>query len=315
MLKDRCVYRIEPICFANVWGGNKLRRYGKASEADRIGESWELSFVPGSEASVNGVPLSLAFPREAWGTRASAFPFFPVLTKFIDAREKLSVQVHPSDSSALENEGTYGKTEMWYVVEAEDGAGLYMGFRRTLTEDEIRRGIADGSIENELSFVPVKTGDVFFIPAGTVHAIGAGVLIYEIQQNSTLTYRLYDYGRLGTDGKPREVHVEKALKVLNREPYEPITPQRCDTGRVIGSCEYFTAREYTVNGTQSFSVTSASFLAINVTEGCGVLSFTDNDGCAVELTANKGDGFFAPACNDTFTFDVKGTMTVISTEI
>jgi mannose-6-phosphate isomerase len=315
MLPQRAVYRIEPVCFANVWGGNKLRRYGKASEADRIGESWELSFVPGSEATVGGIPLSRAFTKEAWGTRASGFPFFPVLTKFIDAKEKLSVQVHPSDSYALENEGTYGKTEMWYVVEAEPGAGLYMGFRSTLTEDEVRCGIADGSIESKLSFVPVKTGDVFFIPAGTVHAIGGGVLIYEIQQNSTLTYRLYDYGRLGTDGKPRELHVEKALKVLKREPYEPITPKRSDTERVIGSCEYFTAREYVIEGNRDFEVTDASFLAINVTQGCGVLSFTDSEGRTVELSANAGDGFFVPACNDRFTFTLSGRLTVITTEI
>ena len=242
------LYKLSPALFANVWGGNKLRRYGKESEADRIGESWELSFVPGSEALAEGVKTSELFPREAWGKRAQHFEFFPTLTKFIDAREKLSVQVHPSDDYALKYEGQYGKSEMWYVVEADEGAGLYMGFDKEYTPCEIEAAIADGSIEGMLAFKRVKATDVFFIPAGTVHAIGGGVLIYEIQQNSTLTYRLYDYMRRDKDGNLRELHVDKALRVLSPTVYPESakpTPGK-DGGRLIGECEYFTTTEYKI---------------------------------------------------------------------
>ena len=314
-MTDRSVYKITPACFANVWGGNKLRNYGKELESDRIGESWELSFVKGGEATVGGIAMTEKFPRECWGKRAQGFEFFPVLTKFIDAREKLSVQVHPSDDYALKNEGTYGKTEMWYVVEADEGAGLYMGFCDSYSEDELRRAIKDGTVEKMLRFVTVRPGDVFFIPAGTVHAIGGGVLIYEIQQNSTLTYRLYDYGRLGTDGQPRELHVEKALKVLKREPYVQPTPENDKISATIGTCEYFTVKKYDVSSSVGLTVNSESFLAISATKGRGVLSYTDNQGNLITEEVRAGDTFFAPACHEPFTVTVSGDITVITTEV
>ena len=190
------IYKLTPALKDNIWGGNKLRGYGKESEKDRIAESWELSFTQGGEAKISdGREMSEAFPRSAWGTLADKFHAFPVLTKFIDAREKLSVQVHPSDSYALEHEGQFGKTEMWYVVEADEGAGLYMGLERKCDTDEFAKAVADGTVEKLLSFKQVKKGDVYFIPSGTIHAIGEGVVIFEIQQNSTLTYRLYYYMR------------------------------------------------------------------------------------------------------------------------
>ena len=181
------VYNLTPSVHNNVWGGNKLREYGKTSDADRIAESWELSFVPGSEALADGKKLSELFDREAWGENCRDFEFFPTLTKFIDAKDKLSVQVHPSDEYALRHEGQYGKTEMWYVVEADEGAGIYMGLSRAVSAEEFAERVRLGTVEEVLKFHKVHSGDVFFIPAGTVHAIGAGVLIYEVQQNSTLT--------------------------------------------------------------------------------------------------------------------------------
>ena len=196
------IYRLPPACKDNIWGGNKLRKYGKESEKDRIAESWELSFTDGGEARIaDGRVMTDAFPRSAWGTSAEKFHAFPVLTKFIDAKDKLSVQVHPSDDYALANEGQFGKTEMWYVVEADEGAGLYMGLERECDSEEFARAVADGSVEKLLSFKQVKRGDVYFIPSGTIHAIGAGCLICEIQQNSNLTYRVYDYGRKDKNGK------------------------------------------------------------------------------------------------------------------
>ena len=142
------IYRLTPALKDNIWGGNKLRGYGKESDKDRIAESWELSFTEGGEARIaDDREMSEVFPRSAWGTLADKFHAFPVLTKFIDAKDKLSVQVHPSDSYALENEGQFGKTEMWYVVEADEGAGLYMGLERKCDAGEFAEAVADGSVE------------------------------------------------------------------------------------------------------------------------------------------------------------------------
>ena len=280
-------YRIIPAVKDNIWGGTKLLSYGKTTDSDRIAESWELSFTKGGESRLaDGVTLEKAFPKERWGTLARDFEFFPVLTKFIDAKDRLSVQVHPSDEYALKNEGQYGKTEMWYVVEAEEGAGLYLGFCDSVDKELLRASAKDGSIERYLRFVPVKAGDVFFIPSGTVHAIGAGVLIYEVQQNSTLTYRLYDYLRRDKDGNPRELHVDKAMEVLLPERYED-APRVNKNGDIIGSCKYFTTRKYKQLFTSySFNIDERSFLFITVLDGEG---FVDGKAC------KKGDGFFCPA--------------------
>lgn len=287
------VYRLTPAVKDNLWGGNKLRAYGKQSAADRIAESWELSFTAGGEATIeDGRKMSEAFGREAWGSAAARFEFFPVLTKFIDAREKLSVQVHPSDAYALEHEGQYGKTEMWYVVEAEPGAGLYMGLNRPATKEEFAAAVADGTVEQLLSFKQVKSGDVFFIPSGTVHAIGEGVLIFEIQQNSTLTYRLYDYMRRDKDGNLRELHVDKAMLVSNLSEYDA-APRDEKNPDVIGKCEYFETRKYKLNFTNSandankkFNVDGASFVAFTCIGGEGEI-------CGERFS--RGDTFFAPA--------------------
>ena len=279
-------YRLTPAYKDNLWGGNKLRAYGKNSEADRIAESWELSFVKGSEAKCeDGRDVSAVFPRSSWGRACEKFEFFPTLTKFIDAREKLSVQVHPSDEYALKNEGQYGKTEMWYVVEAEAGAGIYMGLKRRCTVEEFSRAVADGSVEQLLSFVPVKAGDVYFIPSGTVHAIGAGVLIYEIQQNSTLTYRLYDYMRRDKDGNLRELHVDKAMLVSELDTYKGI-PRDEQNPAIIGKCRYFEAEKHKLNLTFLAYADDSSFVAITCISGEGEI-----DGEKMKA----GDSFFIPA--------------------
>ena len=281
------IYRLIPACKDNLWGGNKLREYGKLSEADRIAESWELSFTKGGEARLeDGRSTIEAFPRECWGTNCEKFEFFPTLTKFIDAREKLSVQVHPSDAYALEREGQYGKTEMWYVVDAEPGAGLYMGLNRSCTKEEFSEAVRAGTVEELLSFKEVKAGDVFFIPSGTIHAIGAGALIFEIQQNSTLTYRLYDYLRRDKDGNLRELHVDKAMAVSLLEEYKAL-PRDEKKPEIIGKCEYFETAKYKLNFTNiDFGVDSKSFLAITVVGGAGEI-----EGECAKL----GDTFFCPA--------------------
>ena len=296
------IYKLTPALKDNIWGGNKLRGYGKESDKDRIAESWELSFTGGGEAKIaDGREMSEVFPRSAWGTNAEKFHAFPVLTKFIDAQDKLSVQVHPSDSYALENEGQFGKTEMWYVVEADEGAGLYMGLERECDSEEFAKAVADGSVEKLLSFKTVKKGDVYFIPSGTIHAIGAGVVIFEIQQNSTLTYRLYDYMRRDKDGNLRELHVDKAMKVSLLEPYSESVFDKDDES-LIGTCEYFETRKYKLNfAKKTFNVGEDSFLSITCVSGNGTV-----EGEKIAL----GDTFFSPAGVGEIT--VEGDLEIIA---
>ena len=281
------IYRLTPATKDNLWGGNKLRAYGKNADSEIIAETWELSFTQGGEAKIeDGRTTVEAFPRDTWGTNSAKFPFFPTLTKFIDAREKLSVQVHPSDEYALKNEGQYGKTEMWYVVEADEGAGLYMGLERRANPDEFLAAVKDGSVENLLSFKPVKAGDVFFIPSGTIHAIGAGVVIFEIQQNSTLTYRLYDYMRRDKAGNLRELHVEKAMSVCDLDVYKE-APRVENSPEIIGKCEYFETAKYKLNFTNlPLFVDESSFLSVTCVGGEGTV-----EGEKIV----KGDSFFIPA--------------------
>ena len=280
------IYKLTPSLKDYLWGGNKLTNYGKKTDGDVIAESWELSFTKGGEARANGLYLPDMFPKSTWGKRAEEFDFFPVLTKFIDAKDKLSVQVHPSDEYALKNESSYGKTEMWYVVEADEGAGIYLGFKRACQENEVREAIANGTVEELLSFVPAKAGDVFFIPAGTVHAIGAGMVIYEIQQNSNLTYRLYDYMRRDKTGALRELHVDKAMSVINFDVYKAASNDSADAS-VIGECKYFKASKYKLNFTkQDFFVDYNSFFAVTCIAGEGEISGE---------YISQGDTYFAPA--------------------
>ena len=299
------IYKLTPALKDNIWGGNKLRGYGKESEKDRIAESWELSFTDGGEAKIaDGREMSEVFTKADWGTNCQRFHAFPVLTKFIDAKDNLSVQVHPSDAYALENEGQFGKTEMWYVVEADEGAGLYMGLERACGAEEFAAAVADGSVEKLLSFKEVKKGDVYFIPSGTIHAIGAGVVIFEIQQNSTLTYRLYDYMRRDKDGNLRELHVDKAMKVSLLEPYSEAKFDTDDES-VIGSCEYFETRKYKLNFTKkSFNVEKDSFLSITCVAGEGTI-----EGEKLGL----GDTYFIPAGEGKIT--VEGEAEIIAVTV
>ena len=299
------IYRLTPALKDNIWGGNKLRGYGKSSDKDRIAESWELSFTDGGVARIpDGREMTEVFGREAWGELAEQFHAFPVLTKFIDAQDNLSVQVHPSDDYALEHEGQFGKTEMWYVVEAEEGSGLYMGLERECDADEFAGAVADGTVEKLLSFKQVKRGDVYFIPSGTIHAIGAGVVIFEIQQNSTLTYRLYDYMRRDKDGNLRELHVDKAMKVSLLEPYSEAIFDENDES-LIGSCEYFETRKYKLNfAKMSFNVEKDSFLSITCVGGNGVI-----EGEKISL----GDTFFSPAGAGEIT--VEGDLEIIAVRL
>ena len=289
------IHPLQPYLRSDLWGGTRLFSYGKESEAVRnagcISESWELSFTKGGEATLqDGTPLPAAFGAADFGARAERFPFFPVLTKFIDAKKNLSVQVHPSDEYALKNEGQFGKCEMWYILEAEEGAGLYLGFERETTAEEVRAAALDGTVEGLLHFQPVKPGEVYFIPPGTVHAIGAGVLLFEIQQNSTLTYRLYDYKRRDKDGNERPLHLEKGLLVTNFSPYKPQAISGDDPA-LIGTCSYFETRLYKPNFTNSIKFEiKDSFVGLTCVRGEGDVNGQKiTRGESVFIPANSGE--------------------------
>ena len=204
--------KLTPALKDYIWGGNALKgKWGKKTDKDVIAESWELSCHKDGESVISngeyaGMTLSefIAKNPPVSGFKAQAFKFFPILIKLIDAKTNLSIQVHPSDDYALVNEGQFGKSEMWYIVDAKEGSGVYCGFKEKYSIEEVANALKENRILDLLNFIEAKKGDCIYIPAGTVHAICGGLLICEIQQNSSLTYRLYDYDRVDAKGNKRE---------------------------------------------------------------------------------------------------------------
>ena len=219
--------RFRPDLKQTLWGGSALRdRFGKnARPGTTVGESWEICGMPGASSLVSNGFLkdnTLEEITEVYmGDLVGDAVYdkygneFPLLIKFIDAHDRLSIQVHPDDRLASERHHAWGKTEMWYIIDAEPGAVIYTGFRRKITREEYLRHLAEKSLTDIINVTPVKRGDVFFIPAGMVHAIGAGVMLTEIQQTSDVTYRIYDWDRVDAAGKPREMHTTMALDAIN----------------------------------------------------------------------------------------------------
>lgn len=216
----------EPNLHTVVWGGNRLRPYKGLDPSDeQIGESWEVSAVPTSTSIIsNGewkgkdlISVIDENPDAILGKKANEkyHGQLPLLAKFIDAKRDLSIQVHPNDEMAMREHGKMGKSEMWYVIKADEGAHLYAGFKQEITPEEYQKRIANGTITDVLADHEVKAGDVFYLPAGRVHAICGGILLAEVQQSSDVTYRIFDYNRPGMDGKPRELHTELAAKALD----------------------------------------------------------------------------------------------------
>ena len=281
------ILKLKPSCKDYLWGGERLRtEFGVDSDLNPLAEAWVLSAHPdGPSYLEDGSTLAeyLAAHPQAAGTHCDRFEQFPILTKFIDARSDLSIQVHPSNEYALAHEGQYGKTERWYVLDAEPGAFLYCGFSRALSRTEFARHIRNNTLPQVLNAVPVKKGDMFFIPAGTVHAICKGIVVAEVQQNSNVTYRVCDYGRLGADGKPRALHVDQALAVSDLD-----LPRPMDFGGHLAQCEYFTVD--VVSGEFAAAAEETSFVSIVITDGEGTLT------CGGETVAvKKGDSLFLPA--------------------
>ena len=319
------MYKFQPILKSTIWGGEKIVPYKHiASDQKQVGESWELSGVKGNESVVAGGPEAgttlpglIARHGAALLGKANAARFgqeFPLLIKFIDARQDLSIQVHPNDALAWERHKSKGKTEMWYVVDCEPGASLYFGVNRALTKEEFKKRIEDNTLTDVLYKADVKKGDVFFIQSGTIHAIGAGILICEIQQNSNTTYRVYDYGRRGADGKLRELHIDKAIDVSKLTPSDTSDkqgkPEEIPGGTkcALASCPYFTTEKYVVDGEVEIDVTGDSFASLVVTEGSGKVVGSEN-----EVEFKPADSLFVPAGSGKI--KINGHCTVVKTTV
>lgn len=282
-----------------LWGGHRLvEKYNKEFDGDILAESWELSCHPdGPSYVVNGSYAGKTLQeyidlegKKVLGNNCQKFEEFPILAKFIDAKDNLSIQVHPDNEYALKNEGQYGKTEMWYIMDCEEGAFLYYGFKKEVSKEEFEERIKTDTLLEVLNAVPVHKGDVLFIEAGTIHAIGKGIVIAEIQQNSNVTYRVYDFGRVGKDGKKRELHIDKAVEVTNRVPIS----RKNTCYPHIASCDYFTVDCLNMDGklmsSMKGSVGEESFASILIMEGEGTIS------CGGEtIPYRKRDSFFMSA--------------------
>lgn len=310
-VKPETILKLTPALKEYIWGGSRLKEeFGIVTDMDRVAEAWVLSAHPDGQSRVVNGRHKGAFlgkyietvGKASLGWKCSSLRSFPLLVKLIDAETDLSVQVHPDDDYALSNESSYGKNEMWYVLDSKPGAGLYAGFRRDVTKEEVEAAVNDGTITDLLNFVPTQKGDVFFIPSGTVHAIGAGNLICEVQQSSNCTYRLYDYDRVDRYGNKRELHLKKALEVADYRKYVPQSLE--GDGSLICRCKYFEALVLDVNGKMTVPADDSKFDAIVCLEGEGSISCADT-----KVSFKKGESAFLPASKDPFI--LTGTMKVL----
>lgn len=300
-----------------IWGGTKLReQFGKESNLERLAESWELSCHKDGKSVISGGEFDgmtledfLKKHPEAIRQSCKEYTDFPILIKLIDARENLSVQVHPDNDYARKFEGDNGKTEMWYIVDCDEDSELIYGFKENISKEEFKTAIEKNTLLEKVNRVKVHKGDVFFIEPGTLHAIGKGILIAEIQQSSNVTYRVYDYGRVGADGKPRDLHIEKALDVTKLEPpsVKYGQPKKIELPDAecfeLCSCEYFETARYDIFTCFSISC-SDSFCHVLVIDGEAEIS---------GISVKKGSSVFVPAGTDAI--NIKGKCSIILTTI
>lgn len=298
--------RLQSIFKDYLWGGTRLKTlFNKETPLEKVAESWELAcHKDGDNIILNGpykgTTLKTYVAREQeqhiLGSHGDRFPYFPLLIKLIDAKRDLSLQVHPDNEYALEVEGEYGKTELWYVLEAEEGASLVYGVNKELTRSELRQKLERGNILDVVNRVAVKKGDVFFIDAGTLHSIGGGILLAEIQQNSNTTYRLYDYDRIDKGGKKRALHIDKALDVVKLSPSKPtwicskMTFFAEYDVEFLSDSEFFKVYRFDLHGRCHLVSGKDSFHSIVILEGVLELEYP----YGTELM-EKGDSFFVPA--------------------
>lgn len=298
--------KLRPIFKDYLWGGTRLRdEFNKDCNWDIIAESWEMSTHSAGNSIVDsGVCKGMTFGEfinkygeSVVGWKCRAFSKFPILIKLIDSKQALSVQVHPDDDFAMAVENEYGKNEMWYIIDCDEDAYIYCGFNKDISKEEFEQRLRNKSVTDILNKIHVKKGDSYFIPAGTVHAIGKGILICEVQQNSNSTYRIYDYDRKDKNGNLRELHIEKAIKVMDMNKYIPYANEAGETSNAeecvlkkLCACKYFeVAVNETDNSTEIF-VDESSFYAVVTVEGKGTVY-----GGETKINIEKGDTVFLPA--------------------
>ena len=316
-------FLLTPACKDYLWGGSRLNdEFNFGCKIFPFAEAWVCSAHPDGTSRVPEFDCNLSDllkqHPEYMGTHASKINCgeLPIIIKLIDARQKLSVQVHPDDEYASDYEGGLGKTEMWYVLDAKQDASLVYGFRQDVTAELIKDSVESGTIENLLNHVNVRTNDLFFIESGTVHAIGAGCLIAEIQENSNLTYRLYDYGRTDKYGRTRELHVDKALAVMRMKssvaPRQPMRLLKYRSGyasELLVRCKYFQVERMLLNTEgrklAEFKTEDNSFHVLLCVGGCGNIS-----GMNFSLNFFKGDCIFIPA--DSIPLKLHGKAQILS---
>ena len=314
---EKSPIRFVPYLKSVIWGGEKICRYkGIEQTEDKIGESWEISAVPGHESVVSEGPykgMRITELIECFGPELLGRDVFdrydgkfPLLVKLIDANDNLSVQVHPDDELAKERHDSLGKTEMWYIIEADKGAKIYSGLNRVLTPDEYVRMVEDNTIEQALAMHDSHAGDVFFLPAGRVHAIGAGNLLAEIQESSDITYRIYDYDRRDAQGNPRELHTEQAKDAIDYtfyEEYKSAPADAAEADAVIAECGHFKVDRLLLDGEMTLTFTDSSFTVLMCLEGDAVIDYG-----AATMPLKPGETLLLPAALTSFTLKGKSTL-------
>lgn len=317
------ILKLTPAIKDYIWGGTRLsKEFDMVSFTDRQAEAWVLSCHEAGHSIVEngeykGKTLSEVIAEKGkgcLGTNCEKFSFFPILIKLIDARDNLSVQVHPDDDYAMRVEGEYGKTEAWYIMDCDEGAEIIYGFKKDISKEEFRKSIEENTLLDYVNRVKVKKGDIFFIEAGTLHAICKGILLAEVQQNSNTTYRVYDYGRL-QNGKPRELHVKKALDVTSTKAIDATGKPMGETVKKDGynetlltTCELFTMKRLDIEEKVTVTADSTSFVSLVCLDGNGVVMHGDT--C---VTLYKGESLFIPASYGEV--EILGNLTVLESRV
>lgn len=307
---------LEPVYKDYIWGGTKLKEYfGKETTTDITAESWEISTNADGISKIKNQDITLKemFDNkdtrvEIFGTKTKDMEKFPLLIKFIDANSNLSVQVHPDDKYAKENEADTGKTEMWYIIDCLPNSQIICGMKEEVQQEDVEDIIRNNKIKENLNYVNIKKGDSIYIPSGTIHAILGGALICEIQQNSNLTYRVYDWDRVGKDGKPRTLHIDKAIDVINVNANPKVEHEKQEECYRVCDSEFFKVDKINVQQEYKDRTNKESFYAINVVEGMGTIEYKNNT-----YNLKRGDSIIIPASLGEYT--IKGKMELLKSYV
>ena len=314
------IMKLKPVLKDYIWGGTRLiNEFGMEIDSDTAAEAWVLSCHKDGPATITngalkGKTLDEVMSAELMGTNCEKFGTFPILTKIIDSGDNLSLQVHPSDETADKENGEEGKTESWYIADCEEGAQLIYGFKEDITKEEFLEAVSDGTFIEKVNKVNVKKGECYHIEAGTLHAICKGILLVEVQQNSNTTFRVYDYDRTDKNGNRRELHVDRALAVLNYNKQEFVLSsgdeEKTETyvRRPLSKCEFYTFNELKNDGETKLFADEKSFVSYVLTEGSGTVKAGEDI-----LEIKKGDSIFIPASIGEYV--LKGKMTLLETRV